>query len=89
MTYTWSKDDNQSIPNSKVINQKRSLKIDTVRVENQGKYTCFVENIEGNASTEAYITVFGKYTRRVVAYIIVGPVSFHVLHLLITFNCYR
>ena len=62
VTYKWSKDGSQIIPNSEVINQNKSLKVVIVTIQSEGIYKCMVENSVGNDSTTANITVFGKYS---------------------------
>ena len=62
LTYYWTKDGNQNIPNETLINGGKTLLINQVTIDNEGTYTCIVLNIEGNASTTANITVFGKFS---------------------------
>ena len=60
LTYLWTKDGNQNIPNANQVNGNKTLQINQVTIDNEGTYTCMVSNIEGNASTAANVTVFGK-----------------------------
>ena len=60
LIYLWTKDGNRNIPNAKQVNGNKTLQINQVTIDNEGTYTCMVSNIEGNASTTANVTVFGK-----------------------------
>jgi hypothetical protein len=62
LTYLWTKDGNQNIPNAKQVNGNKTLHINQVTIDNEGTYTCMVSNIEGSASTTANVTVFGMFS---------------------------
>ncbi|XP_046846179.1 receptor-type tyrosine-protein phosphatase S-like isoform X2 [Xenia sp. Carnegie-2017] len=58
LTYSWRLDGKWKIPNSYKTERNKTLVIHPFKLENQGIYMCLVENVEGNASTIANITVF-------------------------------
>lgn len=61
-TYKWTRNGKPNVPNSATTLNSSLLKIDPVTIENEGIYTCTVQNIQGNASSTAKITVYGKLT---------------------------
>ena len=65
LTYSWRLNGKWKIPNSYKTERNKTLVIHPFKLENQGIYMCFVENVEGNASTIANITVFGKFWKSI------------------------
>ena len=61
LTYSWTMNGSETIPNAELINKNKTLHIYPVNIKNEGTYTCLIKNVEGNASTTSNITVFGEF----------------------------
>lgn len=57
---TWKKDQRDILPNSRISFNHQTLVINNVTEDDEGTYTCVVQNVAGETTAKALLTVHSK-----------------------------
>lgn len=59
----WKKNQRDILPNSRISFNHQTLVINNVTEDDEGFYTCVLQNVAGESSAKALLTVYSKWTQ--------------------------